>query len=88
MVVVFAVLATADTFVCPDGCESASSTSVSATDGCSASGTCVFCTGGLVVIAADPLVAPLIAAVVVPAPPASDHPLCPAAALDRPPRLA
>jgi len=85
LLVLFAALATADTFACPDGCQTASSGAIA--DQRNASGTCVFCTGGVLRLAlpaiAPPTTAPL---------PAQDlsslhPPVQPAPPLDHPPRL-
>jgi len=86
LLVVFASLATIDTVACPDGCQSASSSS--AADRCNDTGGCLFCSGGVVVVSAHIVMAPLTAVL-----PASLHttpapPLRSAAVPDRPPRPA
>lgn len=47
LLAVFAFLATADTFVCPDGCPCAASRAAAAR--CDATGACVFCTAAAVI---------------------------------------
>jgi len=85
LLVLFAALATADAFACPDGCQLASWGA--AADQCNASGTCVFCSGAIVVHAPEVVIEP----VTEPAPAqvvAQPEPLLlPAPALDHPPRL-
>ncbi|HKW00024.1 MAG TPA: hypothetical protein VJN96_09365 [Vicinamibacterales bacterium] len=56
LLVVFAALATADTFACPDGCQTAASPT--AAEHSNATGNCVFCTGGLVTFAIAPVPTP------------------------------
>jgi len=58
VVVIFTMLSTGDAWSCPDGCQSAMSTT--AADKCNSSGACLFCTGGVVSVAAPPSPAPLL----------------------------
>jgi len=58
LLVAFVAVAMADTFVCPDGCESAAT--ASAANSCNTSGACVFCTGGAVLHAAELLGGPCV----------------------------
>ena len=85
LLALFVALVTADSFACPDGCQAASSGA--AADQCNASGTCVFCTGGIVAYAPRVVIAPIT--VVLPAheEPRPQPPFPPALALDHPPRL-
>lgn len=85
VLIVFATLASADGLACPDGCQAATSTS--AADHCNASGSCVFCTGALVMLDANPVAAPTFACVS-----ATDHEefnasLRSPASVEHPPRL-
>jgi hypothetical protein len=85
LLAVFAILATADAFACPDGCQSARS--ASAADRCNDSGQCVFCTGAVVVHAPQLMLEPISEALPtkdVQDPQASFPPVT---VPDRPPRL-
>jgi hypothetical protein len=84
LLILFVALATADTFACPDGCQTASSGA--AADQCNASGKCVFCTGGIVSYGPQVVIAPVT---VLPAheEPGPQPPFRPALVLDHPPRL-
>jgi hypothetical protein len=57
LLVVFAALATTDTFACPDGCQTAASPT--AAEHCNVTGNCVFCTGGVVTFAIASVPTPL-----------------------------
>jgi len=85
LLAVFAILATADGFACPDGCHSASS--APAADRCNASGQCVFCTGAVIARASQVVLKPLADA--LPARDVQDAqaPFPPVTVPDRPPRL-
>jgi hypothetical protein len=83
---VFAFLATADTFVCPDGCQCASS--LAAASRCDASGACVFCTAATVIAVGGPAVVRFVPADVVAEHPLLASPPPPEAALEHPPRFA
>ena len=82
LLVVFAALATADTFACPDGCQTAASPT--AAEHCNVTGNCVFCTGGLVTFASAPVATPLFVLLpsselatpppILPLPVSLDHP--------------
>jgi hypothetical protein len=85
LLVLFAVLATADTFACPDGCQSASSGAAAAQ--CNASGACVFCTGGIVTHDPQLITAPLTSTSAAHEVPQQEPLTPPALALDHPPRL-
>jgi len=84
LLVVFAALATTDSFACPDDCQTAASPA--AADHCNVTGNCVFCTGGVVTLAAAPVPSPALVSVPSPdlATPPTPHRL--AAALEHPPR--
>lgn len=49
LVAIFATLATADTFACPDGCQCAASLAAAAH--CDATGACVFCSAAAMISA-------------------------------------
>jgi hypothetical protein len=85
LLAVFAFLATADTFVCPDGCQSAGSCAAAAR--CDASGACVFCTAAAAIPVAGAAVVRFVPAEVVDEPPPLASPLLPVAPPDHPPRL-
>jgi hypothetical protein len=85
LLVLFAALATADTFVCPDGCQMAASGA--AADQCNASGKCAFCTGSIVTYALQVVTAPVTRPSPAQELPQQVPPLQPALALDHPPRL-
>ena len=86
LLVVFAFLATGDTFVCPDGCSWAESRAAAAR--CDASGACVFCTAAAVIPVSELALVRFVPTDIV-----ADHlllaiPLPPAPPPDHPPRLA
>jgi len=85
LLAVFAMLATADAYACPDGCQSASS--ASAADRCNSSGQCVFCTGAVVALAPHVLLEPI--SETLPTRDAQDPtaPFAPGTVPDHPPRL-
>jgi len=85
LLVVFGALATADTFACPDGCQTAAFPT--AAERCNVTGNCVFCTGGVVTIAAAPVPSPAFVLLPLPdlgTPPTPDRP---SGSLDHPPRV-
>jgi hypothetical protein len=86
LLVVFAALAMADTYVCPDGCES--KTTSAPADRSHTSTVCVFCAGGAVVHTAGVLIARLVPAPFSPAPPVIATRQSPADVPDHPPRAA
>jgi hypothetical protein len=83
---VFAGLATVDAFACPDGCQSACSQADA--DHCSATGICVFCSGGAVAVPARIVMTPAITQIPPPLPLVPAIPFLSAVALDHPPRVA
>src|SRR6185295_10945762 len=85
LLVLFAALATADTFACPDGCQTAPSGA--AADQCNSSGQCVFCTGGIVAHAPHNFIEPITTPVSVQDVAQPEPPAQPTLALDHPPRL-
>jgi hypothetical protein len=84
LLTMFAALATADTFACPDGCESANTPS--AADHCNVTGSCVFCSGGVVALAIPAPSVDLLLAVADPSDRVLRPAFRPASALDHPPR--
>jgi hypothetical protein len=82
---VFAVLAIADGFACPDGCHSASS--APAADRCNASGQCVFCTGAVIARASQVVLKPIADAFRTGDVQDAQAPFPPVTVPDRPPRL-
>jgi len=85
LLLVFAALSTTDALACPDGCQAAATSS--AADHCNATGTCLFCTGGVASVAKVIAVAPLTASWPPQGLPVSQRPLRVAAVPDHPPRL-
>ncbi len=85
LLAVFAFLATADTFACPDGCQCASSRAAAAR--CDASGACVFCTAAALISVTHRAVAPVVVADVIADRPLLAGPLQSSVPLDHPPRL-
>jgi hypothetical protein len=84
LLVLFVALVTADTFACPDGCQTASSGAPA--DRCNASGKCVFCTGGIATRDQQLVIAPTSTSAAQEVP--QQEPLAqPALGLDHPPRL-
>ena len=86
IVVIFAFLLTTEAFACPDGCESASSSSAS--DQCNTTGKCIFCTGAVAVAATGVALVPLFERADTRTPPAPEHPVTRSLPLDHPPRRA
>jgi len=85
LLAVFAFLATADTFACPDGCQCASSRAAAAR--CDASGVCVFCTAAAMISVPPPAVVHFTPADLVADAPFLASPRPPVAPPDHPPRL-
>lgn len=85
LLALFAILATGDTFACPDGCQSTSS--MFAADRCNSSGQCAFCAGAIVTDTPHVVIGPLIES----RPPRAMHDpraaFPPVAVPDHPPRL-
>ena len=86
LLVVFAALATTDAVACPDGCQAASTPG--AADQCNATGNCLFCTGGVVAVAADVAIAPLTVSWSPQVLPVPQRPLRYASVPEHPPRPA
>jgi hypothetical protein len=86
LLAVFAFLATADTFACPDGCQCASSRAAAAR--CDATGACVFCTAAALISAKRQTVAPLLSPDLIADGPEFATVLPATAPPEQPPRLA
>ena len=85
LLIFFVALVTADTFACPDGCQTASSGV--AADQCNASGKCVFCSGGILAHGRHVVVPPVTVLLAAREELRQQSPFPPALALDHPPRL-
>ena len=85
LLAVFAFLATADTFACPDGCQCASSRAAAAR--CDATGACVFCTAAALISVPHRAAAPVVAADIIADRPVVAGPFQSTVPLDHPPRL-
>lgn len=82
LLLVFAILATADGVRCPDGCRSTKTA-----DGCSSSGSCAFCNGGMLVLSPLLAVSPSIVVLAAPGEARVHPPTRPSPVPERPPRL-
>ena len=85
LLVLFAALVTTDAIACPDGCQSASCQM--ATDHCNGLGICVFCSGGVVPVAAELALVPVVTELPAPHVCASALPVPSTAVPDHPPRV-
>jgi hypothetical protein len=86
LLIVFAALATADAFACPDGCQSACSQGDA--DHRNATGICVFCSGGAVPVPVPIAITPVVTQIPAPLSLTPAIPAASPAVLDHPPRVA
>jgi hypothetical protein len=84
LVALFATLATADTFACPDGCLCAASLAAAAH--CDATGACVFCSAAAMIAAPPAAIVDVAATAVDFAPQAFTAPFFSLTPPDHPPR--